>query len=136
VTTIFVTHDQEEAMEVAEQIVLIRDGKVEQAGTPADLYERPATPFVMSFVGPVTRIGESLVRPHDLDILLEPNGSSTEAMVLRVVRLGFEVRVELMLAGGEPLTAQLSRFEADELEIAEGQIVHVRPHDHSLVRAA
>jgi sulfate transport system ATP-binding protein len=128
VTTIFVTHDQEEAMEVSEQIVVVRDGRVEQVGSPEDLYERPASDFVMSFIGPVTRVGDGLVRPHDIDILHEPTSTSREALVTRIVRLGFEVRVELEVPDGERLTAQLSRFEADELELAEGQIVHVRSH--------
>jgi sulfate transport system ATP-binding protein len=128
VTTIFVTHDQEEAMEVAEQIVVIRDGRIEQAGTPADLYERPASEFVMSFIGPVTRIGDGLVRPHDIDVLADATPTTREALVERIVRLGFEVRADLDVADGEHVTAQLSRFEADALELREGQIVHVRAH--------
>ena len=67
VTTIFVTHDQEEAMDVAEQIVVMNKGRVEQAGTPDELYDHPETEFVMSFVGTVNRIGERLVRPHDVE---------------------------------------------------------------------
>jgi sulfate transport system ATP-binding protein len=128
VTTIFVTHDQEEAMEVAEQIVVINDGRIEQAGTPTDLYERPANPFVMGFVGPVNRLGEQWVRPHDVEVLLDPREGTTEAIVERVVRLGFEVRVALTLADGTPLSAQVTRAEVEELELEAGQIVHLRPH--------
>jgi sulfate transport system ATP-binding protein len=128
VTTIFVTHDQEEAMEVAEQIVVINDGRIEQAGTPTDLYERPANPFVMGFVGPVNRLGEQWVRPHDVEVLLDRREGTTEAIVERVVRLGFEVRVALTLADGTPLSAQVTRTEVEELELEEGQIVHLRPH--------
>jgi sulfate transport system ATP-binding protein len=128
VTTIFVTHDQEEAMEVSEQIVLVRDGRIEQVGSPDDLYERPASDFVMSFIGPVTKLGDGLVRPHDIDILEHAVPSSREALVTRIVRLGFEVRVELEVPDGERLTAQLTRFEAEQLELREGQIVHVRAH--------
>jgi sulfate transport system ATP-binding protein len=128
VTTIFVTHDQEEAMEVAEQIVVINDGRIEQAGTPTDLYERPANPFVMGFVGPVNRLGEQWVRPHDVEVLLDRREGTTEAIVERVVRLGFEVRVALTLADGTPLSAQVTRAEVEELELEEGQIVHLRPH--------
>jgi sulfate transport system ATP-binding protein len=128
VTTIFVTHDQEEAMEVAEQIVVINDGRIEQAGTPTDLYERPANPFVMGFVGPVNRLGEQWVRPHDVEVLLDRREGTTEAIVERVVRLGFEVRVALTLADGTPLSAQVTRAEVEELELEAGQIVHLRPH--------
>jgi sulfate transport system ATP-binding protein len=126
VTTIFVTHDQEEALEIAEQIVVINEGRVEQSATPADIYDRPANPFVMSFVGPVTQVGERMVRPHDVHVLEQPGDGTQPAEVVRLVRLGFEVRVELMPAEGPPLRAQLSRAEADLLELAEGQIVHVR----------
>jgi sulfate/thiosulfate transport system ATP-binding protein len=128
VTTIFVTHDQEEAMDVAEQIVVVNEGRVEQAGDPVELYERPASEFVMSFVGPVNKLGDSFIRPHDLDVMLESNGSSREAQVERVVHLGFEVRVELTLSDGEHLWAQLTREEAEALELDEGSIVYVRPN--------
>ena len=101
VTTIFVTHDQEEAMEVAQQIVVMNDGKIEQIGAPRDLYEDPANEFVMSFIGPVNRLGDEFIRPHDMELRLEPNGSTVEAMIERVVHLGFEVRVEFTLPDGE-----------------------------------
>ena len=127
VTTVFVTHDQEEAMEVADQIAVINHGKVEQVGAPRDLYEQPATEFVMSFVGPTTRVGESWVRPHDLEVLLAPAEGATEAMIERVVHLGFEVRVELVRADEEKIWAQLTRDQCEELELADGQIVYVRP---------
>jgi sulfate transport system ATP-binding protein len=128
VTTIFVTHDQEEAMEVAEQIAVINEGRLEQVGHPSDLYERPANPFVMGFVGPVNRLGEAWVRPHDVELLLDRREGTTEALVDRVVRLGFEVRVALTLADGTTLSSQLTRAEVEELELEPGQIVHVRPH--------
>jgi sulfate/thiosulfate transport system ATP-binding protein len=125
-TTILVTHDQEEAMEVADEIVLMARGKVEQVGRPRDLYESPANEFVMSFVGPVTRVGAAYVRPHDIEILLTPDDSDTEAMVERIVHLGFEVRVELLAADGERLSVQLTRDEATELELVDGDVVWVR----------
>jgi sulfate/thiosulfate transport system ATP-binding protein len=126
VTTIFVTHDQEEAMEIADQIVLMNAGRVEQVGGPRDLYEEPANEFVMSFVGPVSRLGESFIRPHDLEIALEENGETNEATVERVVHLGFEVRVELALRDGGDVWAQVTRDEADQLELVEGARVFVR----------
>ncbi|HZA58604.1 MAG TPA: TOBE-like domain-containing protein [Solirubrobacterales bacterium] len=127
VTTIFVTHDQEEAMEVAEQIIVMNDGRVEQSGGPRDLYEDPASEFVMGFVGPAHRLGESWVRPHDVEIRHEPNGKTIEALIDRVVHLGFEVRVELTLQDGETFSVQLTREQVDELELKDGQIVFVRP---------
>src|SRR6476660_6031620 len=126
VTTIFVTHDQEEAMDVAEQIVVMNDGKIEQVGEPRDLYEHPANEFVMSFVGPVNRLGDELVRPHDLALMLEPNGVTEEAMIDRIVHLGFEVRVEFTYSDGRHAWAQLTRERAQDLELEEGQIVYAR----------
>src|ERR1700712_908235 len=69
VTTLFVTHDQEEALEVSDEIVVINDGRIEQVGSPNDLYDHPANEFVMSFLGPITRLGGHLVRPHDIEVL-------------------------------------------------------------------
>jgi sulfate/thiosulfate transport system ATP-binding protein len=127
VTTIFVTHDQEEAMDVAEQIVVMNDGRVEQTGEPRDIYEQPANEFVMSFIGPVNRLGDEFIRPHDFELRLEPNGSTEEAMIERIVHLGFEVRVEFSLKDGTQAWAQMTRAEADQLELHNGQIVFVRP---------
>jgi sulfate/thiosulfate transport system ATP-binding protein len=126
-TTVFVTHDQEEAMEVADRIVVMNAGRVEQVGGPRDLYEHPANAFVMGFVGPVTRLGELFIRPHDIEVRRQPNGTTSEAMVERLVHLGFEVRADLVLSDGQRLQAQLSREDAEELELAKGQIVFVRP---------
>ena len=127
VTTIFVTHDQEEAMEVAEQIVVMNEGAIEQVGTPHELYEEPKTEFVMQFVGEVNQIDGAYIRPHDLDLSLMPVDGGDEVMVERVTKLGFEVRVQLALAGGNSIWAQVTRSEAEELELAAGQIVWVRP---------
>jgi sulfate/thiosulfate transport system ATP-binding protein len=127
VTTIFVTHDQEEAMEVAGQIVVMNEGHVEQSGQPNDLYEHPETEFVMSFIGPVNRRGAMFIRPHDLELLHVPTPEAEEAMIERVVNLGFETRVELLLPDGEQIWAQMTRAEADLLELTDGQIVYARP---------
>jgi sulfate/thiosulfate transport system ATP-binding protein len=127
VTTVFVTHDQEEAMEVAEQIVVLNEGRIEQVGSPRDLYERPATEFVMRFIGPVTPLGEHWIRPHDVDILTEPTDGAVEAMIDRVLHLGFEVRVELTMSDGQHTWVQTTRNRAEELELVDGQIVYVRP---------
>src|SRR4051812_5287015 len=126
VTTIFVTHDQEEALELADSIVVMNKGRVEQIAPPRELYDHPANEFVMSFVGPVNKLGDSWVRPHDIELRHEPNGSTREAQIERVVRLGFETRVELVRDDGERLYAQLTRDDAEELELDRGDIVYVR----------
>jgi sulfate transport system ATP-binding protein len=127
VTTIFVTHDQEEAMAVADQIAVVNRGRIEQVGGPRDLYEHPATEFVMGFVGPATRLGERWLRPHDLELRQLPAEGAVEALVVRIVHLGFEVRVELQTGDGAPLSAQLTRDAVEELELREGQIVYALP---------
>jgi sulfate transport system ATP-binding protein len=126
-TTVIVTHDQEEAMEVAETVAVMNLGRIEQVAGPVELYEKPKNEFVMEFVGAVNRLGNAFVRPHDLEIALEPNGTTKEAMIVRLVHLGFDVRVELVRDDGEQLAAQLTRDQADALELARGQIVYVRP---------
>jgi sulfate/thiosulfate transport system ATP-binding protein len=127
-TTVIVTHDQEEAMEIADEVVVMNRGVIEQTGGPRDLYEHPANEFVMSFVGQVNRLDNAFVRPHDLELTLEPNnGTTREALVERVLYLGFEVRVELMREDGERLSVQITRDEAERLEIETGQIVFVSP---------
>ena len=113
-------------MEVADQIAVMNHGRIEQVGGPRELYEEPASEFVMGFVGPTTRVGETWVRPHDLDVTREPAEGTTEAMIERIVHLGFEVRVELVLPDGEKVLAQLTRDQCEELELAKGQIVYVR----------
>jgi sulfate transport system ATP-binding protein len=126
-TTVIVTHDQEEAMEVADEVVVMNKAKVEQVADPRLLYEQPANEFVMTFVGQANRLGDSFVRPHDLELVLEPNGQTREAMIERIVHLGFEVRVELVREDGEPLSVQITRDDAERLELERGQIVYVRP---------
>ena len=125
VTTIFVTHDQEEAMEIADQIVLMNQGRVEQVGGARDLYEQPANEFVMSFIGPVSHFGEELVRPHDIDVRREPNGLAERATVERVVHLGFEVRADLALEDGREVWVQMTRDEAKALDLRQGAQVFV-----------
>src|SRR5580765_3363927 len=126
-TTVIVTHDQEEAMEVAETVAVMNHGRIEQIAGPVELYERPANEFVMGFVGAVNRVGDTWVRPHDLEVSLEPNGTTREAMIVRLVQLGFDARLELVAENGELLAAQLTRDQAEALELEPGQIVYVRP---------
>jgi sulfate transport system ATP-binding protein len=126
VTTVFVTHDQAEAMDVADQIAVMNRGQIEQAGTPTQLYDEPQTEFVMSFVGAANRLGDAWVRPHELEIVETPSADSVEAMIERITLYGFDARVELTPAEGNLLTVQLTRQGLEELELEQGQIVWVR----------
>jgi sulfate transport system ATP-binding protein len=126
VTTIFVTHDQAEAMDVASQIAVMNHARIEQVGTPTELYDSPETEFVMRFVGEANRLGSSWVRPHELELIHEPVPGAVEAIIDRIATYGFDARVELSPADGDPLTMQLTRQRLDELELDERQIVWVR----------
>src|SRR6476469_7196341 len=97
VTTVFVTHDQEEALEVADQIVVINNGRREQVGTPDELYDRPSSEFVMSFLGPITMLDGRLVRPHDIEVVAVPCPDARAGRISRSSRVGFEVRLEVNL---------------------------------------
>jgi sulfate/thiosulfate transport system ATP-binding protein len=123
VTTVLVTHDQEEAMEIASRIVVMNHGRIEQVGTPAELYEHPATEFVMSFVGKVNRIGDAYIRPHEVAISLIPEAHPATARVDRLISLGFEHRVQLALDSGEAVVAQLTAPEVNRLSLHRGQTV-------------
>ena len=125
VTTVFVTHDQEEALEVADEIVVISQGRVEQVGTPDDLYDRPANDFVMRFLGPVTALGGDLVRPHDLELGLTPGPGSHPGTITRITRVGFEIRVEVDVAGSTVLVT-MNRTDFRQLDLDVGAPVHVR----------
>jgi sulfate transport system ATP-binding protein len=135
-TTVLVTHDQEEAMEVADTIAVMDQGRIQQVGAPRELYEEPVNRFVMTFIGPVNRLGEAYVRPHDIELRAVANGVTTPARVERLVHLGFEVRVELTRADGEPLSVQVTREIADALALEPGRTVHVRPTKERVFEAA
>jgi len=126
VTTVFVTHDQEEALEVADEIVVINEGRVEQIGSPEDLYDTPANDFVMSFLGEVTKLNGQLVRPHDVDISTRPIlAGAMHGTVSRFLRVGFEVRLTVLTENGEEVTVVLTRNHAQALGIEEGGTVWV-----------
>jgi sulfate/thiosulfate transport system ATP-binding protein len=144
VTSVFVTHDQEEAMEVSDAIVVMNKGRVEQVGTPAEIYDNPATSFVMSFIGPVnvvpgnTNIAGNnnhgdrehvFIRPQDITIETQPSGTNVPARINRLIHLGWEIQVELVLDDGQVLTAHLTRDRFDELQLEPQQRVHVQPRD-------
>lgn len=123
-------------MDVADHIVVMDNGRIEQEGSPRELYEHPANEFVMSFIGPVTRIGDAYVRPHDIEVQLTPVDGSSEAVVERVVYLGFEVRVELVREDGVRVWAQVPRGEAERLALTPGQLVSVRSRREQVFVAA
>ncbi len=135
VTTIFVTHDQEEALEVSDELVVINHGRIEQVGSPNTIYDHPANDFVMSFLGPVTRLGGRLVRPHDIEVLPTASGGAVEARVTRLLRVGFEVRAELASSDSEPWV-QLTRGQADALDLHEDRVVWLRPVNDASTLAA
>jgi sulfate transport system ATP-binding protein len=127
VTTIFVTHDQEEALEVADEIVVINNGRIEQIGSPTDLYDHPANDFVMRFLGPVTQLDGHLIRPHDIELSRDPGPGAVPATVVRLLRVGFEVRAELRTDTSEPWV-QLTRGQAEDLELSPDGTVWLRSH--------
>jgi sulfate transport system ATP-binding protein len=124
VTTVFVTHDQEEAMEVADEIVVINDGRIEQVGTPDSLYDQPANDFVMTFLGEVTQLGEVRLRPHDVEIARAPDlAGSMAADILRLTRVGFEVRLVAGTEDGQEVSVVTTRSHARALDLREGERV-------------
>jgi sulfate transport system ATP-binding protein len=162
VTTLMVTHDQEEAMELSDRVVVMNAGRIEQIGAPVEIYDKPATPFVASFVGsanvlsgrvqggqlgslPVTapegKIVHAFVRPHDVEITVAQAGpaavavapapaeegtpSVASARVARLVRIGWQVKVHLVLADGQPLVVQMTKEEVEAMRIHEGDRVFV-----------
>ena len=110
-------------MEVADQIAVLDHGHLEQVGTPRELYDEPASEFVMRFVGDASPLDGELVRPHHIEIAHEPEGGGVEAMVERVTLLGFAAKIELVDGDGRPLTVLMTRDRLDELELERGQIV-------------
>lgn len=139
VTTVLVTHDQAEALDVADRIAVLNKGRIEQVGSPGQVYDSPVNPFVMSFLGTVSQLNGILVRPHDIRVGRTPqmagvsadgNAESTGvigARVDRVVYLGFEVRVEMTSQSDDaPFIAQITRGDAEALALREGDTVYVR----------
>ena len=128
VTTVFVTHDQEEAMEVADEIVVINDGRVEQIGTPDQLYDEPANDFVMGFLGEVTQLGNVRLRPHDIEVAATPGmAGATPGRITRQLRVGFEVRLHVETEDGHDVHVVLTRTHAQSLELDEGVQVWLTP---------
>ncbi|SBO43242.1 sulfate/molybdate ABC transporter ATP-binding protein [Cyanobium sp. NIES-981] len=149
VTTVIVTHDQEEAMEVADRIVVMNRGRIEQIGTPAQIYDQPASPFVMRFVGAVNVLpphiplagaaqqpakdcgpgGQLFIRPHDLELHRLPREGSVPAVLRRLTHLGRDIQAELTLASGELVIAQLPRERIDHRSLRPGDALHITSRD-------
>jgi sulfate transport system ATP-binding protein len=141
VTTVIVTHDQEEAMEVADRIVVMNHGRIEQIGTPAEIYDQPASPFVMSFVGAVNVLpatlplgrgaegGQLFIRPHDLELHQAPLPGSVPAVLRRLTHMGRDIQAELTLAGGEEVIVQLPRERIDHRTLKAGDALHITSRD-------
>ena len=127
VTTVFVTHDQEEALEVADEIVVINEGRIEQVGTPEEVYDKPANDFVMGFLGEVTQLAGVFLRPHDIEVSLAPLDGATRGTVSRVLRIGFEVRVVVEVPDAPDVVVLMTRSHARSMGLAPGSTVWVRP---------
>jgi sulfate transport system ATP-binding protein len=160
ITTVFVTHDQEEALGLADRVIVMNRGRVEQIGTPEEIYDRPATEFVASFVGSNnvlrgevrggrTELGalaveappgagdgasvRAFVRPHDVDLVGEKGGQGVAAArIERIVRAGWMVRVELRLDDDQPLAVDLTKDRVAELGLVEGDRVFVNLRETKL----
>jgi sulfate/thiosulfate transport system ATP-binding protein len=128
VTTVFVTHDQEEALEVADEIVVINNGRIEQIGTPDELYDEPANDFVMSFLGPVTTLAGQLIRPHEIELReTDDRAGAVRGTVTRMVRVGFEVRLTVRALDGSDVLIVLTRAGARAIGVGEGSEVWCTP---------
>lgn len=134
VTTVFVTHDQEEALEVADQIVVVNEGRVEQIGTPDELYDEPANDFVMGFLGESTTLDGRLVRPHDIEVFdSPPSSTAVEGIVTRQLRVGFEVRLTVRTTDDTDVAALMTRTHARALGVHEGMSVWLIPADERVL---
>jgi len=144
-----VTHDQEEAMEVADRIVVMNNGRIEQIGSPAEIYDQPASPFVMSFVGAVNVLpahvplapghaaagaagageqqqrGDLFIRPHDLELHRHAQSGSVPAVLRRLTHMGRDIQAELILGSGEVVMAQLPRERIDYHDLKAGDALHI-----------
>jgi len=159
-TSVFVTHDQEEALELADRVVVMNKGRIEQIGAPAEIYDRPANPFVYEFLGQVNRVpyrgegntarvlgrsfalegtagdGIAYVRPEEIEISREPRPDSVPALVRHVTALGPVIRIDLDLEGSDPVEVSLPPARWRDLCVTKGDAVHLRPANVRIFPAA
>ena len=131
VTTVLVTHDQEEAMEVADTVAVMNRARIEQVGHPRDIYDHPTSAFVAQFVGQMNRLhqvpeGTAFARPHEMELSREA-GEGETARVLKLVSVGPVVRLRLGLAAAQELDVHLTRERLAQLQLVEGDHIFVRP---------
>ena len=131
-TSVFVTHDQEEALEVADRVVVFNHGRIEQVGTPSEVYDTPASPFVYQFIGHVNELvgeqGVAYVRPHEIDVVEPTHPNAVQAELEHVVRLGPRVRLELLASADRtPLEVEISADMFTSLGVKAGDTLHIAP---------
>lgn len=161
ITSVFVTHDQEEALDVADRIVILNQGKVEQIGTPEEVYDNPVNPFVYDFLGSVNlfhgrvhdgkvelgslkldvpeNVGTenknviSYIRPHDIEISVQPRGDFIEAQILFLRAVGPVVNLELKrLDTGDYIEAEMSKEVYRTFDLKENQKVYLKPREYKI----
>ena len=127
VTSVFVTHDQEEALELANRVVVMNEGRIEQDGTPEEIVEHPATPFVMTFVGNVNVFQGGYIRPHELEVSATDTGDGVWAIVRDVRLAGALVKIEFVDAGDGVIQVELGRQQYEGLRLPIGSHAYVKP---------
>ncbi len=133
-TTLFVTHDQEEALELADQVVVMRNARIEQVGPPQEVYDHPRSPFVYEFLGNVNKLGapegtHRYIRPHELEVLFAAEYDPTTDRLARIHHLfsaGPVATLSVRLDDGQFLEVEISRKQLDELAIDVGDEVSIR----------
>ena len=147
ITFVFVTHAQSEALALSDRIVVMNHGRVEQIGTPAEIYDQPASPFVMSFVGAVNVLPQGAIhvagnragqtqadaqlffRPHDVEVFGEPQPGTVEVQLKRLSHLGRDLQAELLMADGQVITAQIPRDQMAFGSVNVGSRLYVRSRE-------
>lgn len=121
-------------MEVADRVAVLNRGTLEQVGSPAELYDAPASEFVLRFLGDAFRLGGGFVRPHEIVLGRYPGDGAVEVEVERIVVVGADVRVDLADGSGERMTARLRREDVQDLELTRGEIVWASAGDTKTVQ--